>query len=89
MALEVSVPCGASAVFALALVKQMRLTGKKAEYRWQPTWLGGVCGVRYLAPLGVERGSRDRGKNVAQATLIVTAMKKSGQKPAIEVAGKP
>lgn len=33
-------------------------------------------------------GSRDRGKNVAQAALILTAVKTSGQTPVTEVPGK-
>lgn len=46
MAGEVPMLHHASAAFALAVARQMRLTGKNAEYRWQLAQLrGGVCGV--------------------------------------------
>lgn len=51
----------------------------------QHGWGGGLwC----LASLESQHGSRDRGKSVAWTTPIDPPMEKSGQKPAMEVAGK-
>ena len=68
-------------MFALALARQIRLTGKTEGYRWQRVWPSGMCGMGCLAPL-------DSQHRAERAILIIIAVKKSGQMPATEVAGQ-
>lgn len=85
---EVSVPQGASAVFALALARQMRLTGEKSRVQLAASVAeGGVGWGELSCPTGVTAwGQRQREKCCSGNS--VTALKKSGQMPATEVAGK-
>lgn len=45
VSVSMSVLRGASVVFALALARQTRSSGREAECRWQPAWLGVGWGV--------------------------------------------
>lgn len=83
---EASVLQGVSAVFALVLARLMKLSGEKSRVEAAASMAGRCVEWVILLCWSHSVGAETEGKSCSGNS--VNAMKKSGQKPATEVAGK-